>query len=215
MPNVQINIYDDLRPIEIREEGKNGKTVVKYTTPTDLKKALSSVGSIPLIFIHPNLVATDGEKVASFYRPPALTDILLSTFHGIQNIRIPLPALILNLTKGHNSASLAVVALKQNARPASKDTPLYHAPFSNIYSNGGVCMGSAKPVPFSFEPEIAWASFFGSAFNGHNPDKRSNKYPEDVRLLYPELVDMEAYPVDDLVPCNTTLGQWLRIGGGR
>ena len=64
---------------------------------------------------------------------------------------------------------LFVYALQENARP-TLDTPLFMAPYLNMFGNGAMCMGSVT-LPEHFDPANPHAftqRFFESHFNGAN-----------------------------------------------
>lgn len=98
----------------------------------------------------------------------------------IERLAIPngiaeLPALLWHAGKN----SLSVFALASDRRPAEK-TPLYHAPFFNVYENGNVCMGTVdvhiKNSASLEEFMQAWENYFFNSYfshliNNHNPIK--------------------------------------------
>lgn len=123
---------------------------------------------------------------------------------------ISLPALVWKADKKH----LSVFALKcsSSSRP-KEETPLYHAPFFNLYQNGNVCMGNVdvriKQAAALEEFTAAWQGyFFGSYFShhidGHHPLK------ENLISLYKELMESGGkFPADRLISNRLTLKNLL------
>lgn len=72
---------------------------------------------------------------------------------------------------------VAVFALKTNRRPKA-DTPLWNAPFFNIYEDGGVCMGTVDIDPAAADgleefmhswEQAFWNSYFSHLIGDHSP----------------------------------------------
>jgi len=214
---VTIKIVDAPYPIEMQIV-RNGFTEIKYTTPSDLKEVFSVVESTQSVFIPPDLIASNLKSFAAFYRPPQITNILLAgdNHKEQKSIQIPTPGLIMVLkgTKGKNSG-ISIVALKGKERPSDPTAPLFHAPFPNINDYGAVCMGNSISVPFGFDSQAGWLSFWGSAFGNHSTTGKSQKYPNDIRLFLLELINQSEYPEDDLVPGNINLSDFLSISRRR
>lgn len=93
------------------------------------------------------------------------------SLHFIEGLGIPsgqafIPPLIWQATKN----SLRVFALLGNSRPTEK-TPLYTAPFFNIYEDGRVCMGSVNisiAESACVEEFIkAWEDYFFNSYFSH------------------------------------------------
>ncbi len=79
----------------------------------------------------------------------------------------------------------------------------YAAPLSNLYDDGRVCYGDNQVPAASTEVAgSAWWLFINSPFNGHLSQGKSNRFPQDVRLMLQELQENKAerYPVEDLRP---------------
>jgi len=210
---IDIKLHASPYPIEM-QINRNGFWETKYTTPAELKAAITKIENSQSLFILPDLIATNLSSYAAFYRPPQMTTILLAGEKtSVQKtIQIPTPSLILVLSgkKGSN-ASLSVLAIKEKERPGNQDVAIYHAPFPNISPKGGICMGNSIGVPFGFNSGMGWLSFWSSAFGNHSASGKSKKYPEDIRLLLAELANQQEYPLDDLVPGNITLGEYFSI----
>ena len=137
----------------------------------DIHQALRGRASLTLLPEH--VLASTPEAVAWFEpaqeRPMFFQtrDESLDTLHGL----FPQPALLW-IYKGNR---LDVYALSEDARPTG-ETPLYRAPYYNVFDGGSVCVGST-PLPAHHDPsrtsEISGA-FFQSAFT--HPSGRNRLY---------------------------------------
>lgn len=92
---------------------------------------------------------------------------------GIPNGKAHVPAMVWKASKN----GLSVYALLSGIRPKA-ETPLYFAPFFNVYENNKVCMGTVdvrikKSTSLEEFMHVWEESFFNSYFshliNGHNP----------------------------------------------
>jgi PRTRC genetic system protein B len=142
-------------------------------------KELSSNFLQPKGIVPENLVYTsiglDGYAV--WYTKPQQVSLRFTTELGIPNGTAPVPALLWKANK--KELSIYALKLKAEERP-TLETPLYHAPFFNIYKEGKVCMGTVK---VEIEDRLyledfmsQWESyFFNSNFShtmhGHVPAK--------------------------------------------
>lgn len=85
---------------------------------------------------------------------------------GIPNGSANIPPLLWMADKQR----LYLYALKSERRP-TENTPLYHAPFFNIYDNGNVCMGTVdvniKKSASLEEFTAAWGNYFFNSYFSH------------------------------------------------
>ncbi len=129
------------------------------------------------------------------------------------NLNIPngtahIPPLIWSADK----FGLKIFAFKSNQRP-NENTPLFHAPFFNIYEDGKVCMGtvdvkikhSASLEEFTENWEhYFFNSYFSHLMNDHNPIKGNC-----VNLWKELMVTKELFPKNLLIANNKTLKNLL------
>ena len=111
-----------------------------------------------------------------------------------------------------NKQGMKIFALEKDQRP-NVDTPLFHAPFFNVYESGSVCMGTVdvniKSSASLEEFTKKWEQyFFNSDFshlvNSHNPIKGN------LVNLWKSLIDSkEPFPTDILINSNLTLKNLL------
>jgi len=170
------------------------------------KAFLKSKGLLPSCVLHIN-PAEDGSVV--WYTKPQTQKLYFSESLGIASQELPLPALVWTA----NKSRLFVYAVATKGKPRLS-TPLFNAPFFNLYHNGNVCMGSVD-VRISQSAALeefitAWEGyFFGSYFShfigGHNPVKGN------LISLYQSLAETgSVFPVEELVPNNKQLKHLLR-----
>ncbi len=128
---------------------------------------------------------------------------------GIPNEKTQVPAMLWFA----NKENLSVFALTNDKRPTEK-TLLYHAPFFNVYEDGGVCMGTVdvniKKSASVEEFTNAWEDYFFNSYfshlmNGHNPMNRN------CVNVWKKLTETgKAFPLELLKKNNKTLKNLLR-----
>ena len=126
----------------------------------------------------------------------------------ISNGRADVPAMLWFA----NKQSLKIFALSSNQRPTEK-TPLFYAPFFNVYENGNVCMGTVDvhiQNSTSLEEFIKnWEDYFFNSYfshlmNEHNPIKGN------CVNLWKSLINVEKpFPKEALKKANRTLKNLL------
>lgn len=129
-----------------------------------------------------------------------------------EEIPIPLPPLVFT----GQDRTYRVYAVAENGWPAA-DTPLYHAPFPNVYMNGAICPGSVKfPACGPDTIHMVLDLFLQSDFNRDLSGGKSVSFPDDVIVWWRRLLDCQLqkahagiYPVSDLVEMGTTLGDLM------
>lgn len=142
-----------------------------------------------------------------YYRPALKEYLNILTGNEFITVKVPLPAMV-NIVYGNNHWVFAVKGNKFN--PGSV---LHHFPVPNIGDKGMVCWGNVAHThgdkPNKASNNIK--AFLNSPFNNHSVDKKSKKYPDDVRKLLLELDASKAeYPLDDLVAAGKeNLEEWI------
>ncbi len=155
-------------PLTVREA--QGLAKALDTREQAGKAFLRPEGILPAEVLHID-PSNNGSVV--WYTKPQRQTLYFAESLGLANGTIALPALVWKATK----KELQLFALKSKTKPKA-ETPLYHAPFFNLYQKGNVCMGNVnvaiKSAATLEEFITAWQGyFFGSYFshhiNGHNP----------------------------------------------
>lgn len=187
------------RPLTVKEAQSLSKAL-------DTRQQAAKAFLRPEGLLSPNILHIDSAADGSvlWYTSPQKQKLYFAESLGLENATVSLPALVWKADKKH----LSVFALKGKNRPKDS-TPLYHAPFFNLYQNGNVCMGNVdvniREAASLEEFVIAWQKyFFGSYFShhiaGHHPLK------ENLISQYRELISTgEPFPADRLVRNSLTL----------
>lgn len=174
-PDFYIESYDmDIRgcpinghPLSVRESHALAKAL--QVNEEKQHGFLNPKGLIPANVLSIN---SSSEGFAIWHTPPKLVRLLFTDNLDIGSGTAGVPGLVWKA--GRNS--LQVFAISEDAMTES--TPLYHAPFFNVYPDGRVCMGNVPvhiPKDCGLEQFIAlWQdyffnSYFSHLFQGHQP----------------------------------------------
>lgn len=140
---------------------------------------------------------------AIWYTEPTKRSLFFSTSLGIPNGSAYLPAMIWKATE----EELTVYALKSEEKPQI-DTPLYHAPFFNIYEKGNVCMGTVErdTGEKSLEQFIAdWEGYFFNSYFSHLINKQNPVKGNIVQLWQQQVKSQNPFPADCLKKTRLTV----------
>ncbi len=126
----------------------------------------------------------------------------------ISNGRAEVPAMLWFADK----RSLKIFALSSNQRPTEK-TPLFYAPFFNVYENGNVCMGTVDvhiQNSTSLEEFIKnWEDYFFNSYFSHLMNEH-NPINGNCVNLWKSLINVEKpFPKEALKKANRTLKNLL------
>ena len=123
---------------------------------------------------------------------------------------VPLPGLVMHATMGN----LRIFAVKGQARPAL-DTPLYHAPFWNMFNTGAMCQGSVRyPAQVRPQDQPSWeGAFFNSVFTGPSRTDRYIDWSRSYQELLERALKNDTFPEEVLMPTGRTLAQTLGMDG--
>ncbi|MGQ0597085.1 PRTRC system protein B [Aquabacterium sp.] len=124
---------------------------------------------------------------------------------------MPMPGLIF----AASSNAWQVWAVKGHTRP-TLTTPLYRAPFFNVYEDGGICQGSApRPEGSTVDKIQAWnEAFFRSYFTHPNVTAKLVRYAGGSYAFWRDMLNgrYKRFPERVLVDAGTTLGKLLGHG---
>ena len=111
-----------------------------------------------------------------------------------------------------NKYNLKIFALKTDERP-DENTPLFHAPFFNIYEDGRVCMGTVdvrvKCSESLEEFTENWEHYFFNSYFSHFLNNHNSIKGNGVNLWRKLIETKEIFPKDLLVAHNQTLKNLL------
>ncbi len=178
---------------------------------SDLDSLLKSLrGTVPVEFLPENVLVRTQEAV-SWFVPPAIRPMFYAKNKGddldkLSGKNFPQPALLFIASQG----KLAVRALACKGRPTTA-TPLFLAPYWNVYDSGDVCLGSTKvPREASVKSLPRWEqSFFESEFTHSNSHKKLTKHPDGFVGLWKSLVGKKKFPVEYMATADETLQQFI------
>lgn len=191
-------------PLTVHE----AQTLAKALTTQKQKDSafLESQGILPTSVLHISRVRDKGAVIwhtKSQKRPLYFADSL-----GIPSGQAFVPAMLWQADKN----SLRVFALSGSSRPTVK-TPLYYAPFFNIYEDGRVCMGSVNiDIKNSASVEQftkAWEDYFFNSYFSHLMGEHSPVKGNCVSLWKDLVTTGRAFPKEMLKNTSKTLKSLL------
>ncbi len=184
----------------------------RFVTMSFAEKLLRVMNKAPLQYIPPNVVGVSRHAVAWFEPQTARVmyftpdrDDAVAVFDGK---RIPQPPLLFVARQ----RQLSVYALGEDKRP-TLETPLYAAPYWNIYGNQhhSVCLGTMV-LPNSVEPEEtgAWTdAFFASNFT-HLSGTKCWAHPGTYAELLADAMALGRFKSEWLRPAGLTVAQAVK-----
>jgi PRTRC genetic system protein B len=177
-------------------------------SPLALAQALAGVEATTGILPHDTIFChySGHEYYLAIYLPPERHSLHLDGEE--QSLEIPLPPLVFV----GRALTYRVFALADDGWPGER-TPLYRAPFPNVFPDGLICAGSVRfPGCHPNTIHQAAALFLESHFNRDLAGGKSQTHPKGVIALWQELVEKSAdvYPLEDLVPVGIALGELLK-----
>ena len=183
-------------------------------TPEDTAALLELVAGQGMTLTQPNTLAT-GPGSVCWWLPPGVRSLRFDPKYAataqiasLNGQWIPHPGLVLQAKPG----SLCVFAVRGADRPTSS-TPLYHAPFWNLYAGGGMCQGTVR-YPDAQQPQdqTAWEeALFGSYFTGPSRTDTYMQWGRSYQELLEKALKDGVFPETVLMPASWTLGQYLGV----
>jgi PRTRC genetic system protein B len=196
-------ILTDAHPLTVREASQLAKSLKVKEEKTAFLRPQGIMGT------HILQVDPVHNGVVIWYTKTGCREMYFSEQLEIPNGKASVPAMLWVA----NRNKLFVYALKTGRRP-TENTPLYHAPFFNVYADGAVCMGTVdvtiKNTASLEEFTKAWENYFFNSYfshlmSGHNPVKGNC-----VSLWKKLLANAEAFPKEVLLKSNRNLKNILR-----
>ena len=213
-----------------------GTNTDMYVEHFDMDKNGNPVNAHPLTVNEAKILAkalhTDKEKDRAFLKPKGIlpTNILHinpsekgtvlwytkaqeQQLYFVSSLDIPngkayVPSMLWYASKN----SLTVFALASDRRP-TKNTPLYYAPFFNIYEDGKVCMGTVsidiKNSASVEEFTTAWEDYFFNSYFSHLLGNHSLIKGNCVSLWKKLIETSKTFPKEVLKKNNKTLKNLL------
>lgn len=189
-------------PLTVKEANVLAKAL--KTDEENSKAFLKPKGILPTNILHIN----PSEKgTVLWYTKTQQRQIYFVDSLGISNGKAQVPPMLWFA----NKSSLTVFALANDRRPTEK-TPLYYAPFFNIYEKGNVCMGTVGidiKNSASVEEFIqAWEHYFFNSYFSHSLCENLTK--KNIVNLWKDLINTDKpFPKEVLKKNNKTLKNLL------
>lgn len=171
---------------------KRGVPSLNAGTPVSsafLRALTTRLGESIPVEVLPDTVLCRTSEMLAWWRPAASAALFYQPTgvkHGdaltaISGRRLPQPALVFKATR----SQLWVRALAENARPTAT-TPMYQAPYFNVSTTGGVCLGSMRrPGNRGIASIAEWErGFFESAFTHPLPGTKLTSFPGGFTKLW-------------------------------
>ena len=197
---------------DVKLPGRNGRPRLGTGKPvtTSFVRALArELGNkIPLEVLPPQVVCRT-EDVVAWWSPAGPRPMFFreGSELGRLDARVMEQPALLWAVSGRG---LYVRALRESNRPDA-DTPLFHAPYWNVYLDGHVCLGSMRrPEHTTMEVLREWEDgFFGSQFTHEAGGGRRIDYKGGVVGLWKAMARRKTFPINLLIPTKQTLAQFL------
>ncbi|AZA54561.1 PRTRC system protein B [Chryseobacterium sp. G0201] len=191
-------------PLTLREASALAKSLTIEST--DKKPFLKSDG---VIDSHILQVDPMHDGIVIWYSKAQLRNLLFIEKLGIPNGKANLPPLLWIANRNR----ISVYALNTGNRPTEK-TPLYHAPFFNVNSDGAVCMGTVdvniKKTASLEEFTTAWENYFFNSYFSHLMPSH-NPINGNLVSIFKKLIHTDKpFPKEKLIKTNRTLKNVLR-----
>ncbi len=204
--------------VETRQvlKGADGRLRYGAATPLSVRAAqtladeLRQSASTSLGFLDGRLLAASTAGALVWWCPPARRELPATASVGLHAGERWWPGLVLS-TRGEG---LSVWAVRGDARPKS-ETRLYRAPLGNIFDNGAMCSGTARPREGGDAGQrmAAWERVLFTA-----PFTHEGGWPvksKDGKAVWDRLVGTdERFPDKELVDARMTVGELVRRVAG-
>ncbi|WP_189091132.1 PRTRC system protein B [Deinococcus ruber] len=180
----------------------------------DVEALLELVSGQGMTLLQPDTLATGSGSVC-WWVPPGARALRFDPKYtqtaqiaALNGRLIPHPGLVFHATPGR----LCLFAVLGAERPTST-TPLYHAPFWNLFEGGRMCQGSVRyPDTQRPQDQAAWEeAFFGSYFTGASRVDTYMQWGQSYQELLEKALADGVFPEAALMPANWTLGQYLGL----
>jgi PRTRC genetic system protein B len=191
--------------VESYDIGKQGRPINAHPLSAaelvSLSKLFQSTEELKSNYLKPksllpgNVLYLDAhsEGYAVWYTPPMETELFFAQDLGIPSGKAHIPAMIWKAGKN----SLNVYALKGKGKP-NANTPLYHAPYFNIYENGNVCMGTVQIAIDRFtrleDFMTKWEVYFFNSYFSHTIGSHQGAKTDLIALWLQQVATGKAFP---------------------
>ena len=204
-PVMQLDLY--AHTVIVTRRGANGRWTSYPIRPQALAEVLGNSPASSGILPANTLAYSSCSGVARYvvYRPAGRA-VIRAAFAGVERrLDIPTPPLV---WEGQRT-DYRLWALDTRLYPVQpENTPLYNAPFPNLYPGGGICWGDSDSRRVAAPDAMAaMLDLFltGWRFSGHLAGNKSRMHGANVLGLLAELDGAETFPLHDLLASGMTL----------
>jgi PRTRC genetic system protein B len=193
--------------VESYDISKQGKPInahpLSVAEMVSLSKLFQSTDELKSLYLKPkgllpaNVLYLDAhsEGHAVWYTPPMEAELFFVQDLGIPTGKVHIPAMVWKASKN----SLNIYALRGKGKPHA-NTPLYHAPYFNIYENGNVCMGTVNINIDRFtrlEDFInLWQIYFFNSYFSHTIGNHQGAKTDLISLWQQQVTTGKPFPAD-------------------
>jgi PRTRC genetic system protein B len=209
--NVYIESYDmdkngcpiNAHPLSLRESTGLANAL---DTSDELKRNFSKPsGLLPknVVYINP-----DHDGYAIWHTPIQKVNLFFVDSLGITNGKASVPPLLWKASKN----TLYIYAMDTDAK-IKEQTPLFHAPFFNLYADGKVCMGTVSVTITADCPLEAfihqWEQYFFNSYFSHLIGDTSPVKGNIIQLWQTLVTDGNPFPMKSLLKNGLTIKNLL------
>ncbi|MEO7977675.1 PRTRC system protein B [Flavobacterium sp.] len=165
------------------------------------RKFLKPSGLLPKNVLHLN---PEHDGSAIWYTPAQKVSLFFVESLGIKNDKAFVPPLLWKASKN----TLYIYAIDTEMQ-INEQTPLYHAPFFNLYADGRVCMGTVSVTIKSdchLEEFISlWEQYFFNSYFSHLIGNKSPVKGNIIQLWQKLVGSGKSFPIKSLLKNGLTI----------
>ncbi|WP_041533033.1 PRTRC system protein B [Pelobacter propionicus] len=169
-------------------------------------------------YLPPNILSVGFDSMVWWVKP-SKRRVFFKTNEEIIGERsevVPHPGLVFGV---NGSGVWAVCAVKGNTRP-TEDTPIWQAPYFNVWSSGNICTGTIEtPKSVAVTETGKWEECFFSSYFSH-PNAHGSRQLINSRInpyqFWKTVLDgkYKTFPTQKLVQTNKTLKDFIKTING-
>lgn len=203
------SVFASVHDVNINREGVaniEAGTPVSKTGLLKMMKTLAPEDYAPAELLGNHIIAKGSNHLVWYCKPQKRQVWFKCEKLGEVSARTDHPGLVFII--GHGK--WYVFAVKSRSRPTA-NTPLYVAPYFNVWKDGGICTGNieAPKGAMRFSTEAWEEVYFRSYFTHPNIHEKGGqtKHRGGIYALWRSLLKGKQFPNDSLVDAKETLGQ--------
>lgn len=183
------------------------KALSTQTKEEKSQEFLKTKGILPTNILHINPNVENGYVI--WYTKSMKRQLFFTENLEIPNGKAKIPAMLWLA----NKRSLKIFVLSSNRRPTEK-SPLFYAPFFNVYEDGNVCMGTVD-VHIQNSTSLEeftkkWENYFFNSYFSHLMNEHNPINGNCISLWKSHINTDEPFPKEALKQANRTLKNLLQ-----